>query len=295
VADVGVAISTVGRATALVRCLESLAEGALVPTTVAIVDQSGDGAAVRAAAAFADRLPLRLERQSERGLAVGQNAAVRLTSEPIFAVLDDDCVADRDWLATIAGVLGENGELGGVAGRVLPLGEPAAGLHAVSSRTGAARRDLGAEALPWDVGSGNNFALRREWFERVGGCDTRLGPGSPAKGGVDMDLFHRLLRAGARLRYEPDSVVYHERKSRRDRLERRVGYGHGMGAACGIWLREGDTDARRVLRAWVGLRARLLAGELRRGHVAALPEEALVLGSTAIGLVHGLRRGGSRG
>src|SRR5204862_3712235 len=168
VAELGVAISTVGRAAALVRCLESLAEGSLRPSTVAIVDQSADGAAVRAAEAFRDRLPLRLERQSERGLAVGQNAAVRLTSEPVFAVIDDDCVADTEWLATIARVLDEDPGLAGVAGRVLPLGEPARGLHAVSSRTGADRRELGGEALPWDVGSGNNFALSREWFERVG-------------------------------------------------------------------------------------------------------------------------------
>jgi GT2 family glycosyltransferase len=289
--DIAVAISTLGRAAELTRCLQSLAEGTHAPTTVAVVDQSDSSAAARAAEAFVDSLPLVIERQQATGLAVGQNRAVALTSEPVFAVIDDDCVAAPEWLATVAGVLENNPELAGMAGRVLPLGPDVPGLFAVSSRTSTVRRELARGALPWDVGSGNNFALRRDWFDRVGGCDPRLGPGSPGRGAVDIDLFHRVLRAGGRMQYEPDAVVYHERKPRRDRLSRRVGYGHGMGAACGLWLRARDRDAGRVLRAWFALRAQLLAGELKRGHLRALPEEALVVGSTVAGLAYGLTHG----
>lgn len=290
-----VAISTLGRGEPLVRCLRSLADGSLLPACVAIVDQSPDASALRAAEAFHDRLSLRLEHQAAHGLGVGQNAAFRLAAQPTVAVIDDDCVAAPDWLRTIAAVLDERPALAGLAGRVLPAGGAEPGLRPVSSRTSTTRRDLGSGALPWDVGSGNNFALRSEWFERVGGCDTRLGPGSPAKGGVDMDLFYRLLRAGAQLRYEPDAVVFHERKSRRDRLERRVGYGHGMGAACGLWFRAGDRDSGRVLRAWLRLRGGLLLGGLRERGAEAVLEEAIVVGSTAVGLVHGLRVGGRHG
>jgi GT2 family glycosyltransferase len=286
---IAVAISTLGRPDALARCLTSLVEGTTLPATVAIVDQSPSGDGAAAAAAFADSLPLVVEQQDARGLARGQNRAVELTTEPVFAVIDDDCVAAPEWLETVARTLGDD-ELAGMAGRVLPLGPEAPGLVPVSLRTSTLRRDLTTGALPWDVGSGNNFALRRHWFDRIGGCDTRLGPGSPGRGAVDIDLFHRILQAGGRMRYEPDAVVYHERKSQRDRLTRRVSYGHGMGAACGLWLRARDGDARRVLQSWLVLRARLLAGELRRGHVRALPEETIVVGSTLIGLAHGLTR-----
>jgi GT2 family glycosyltransferase len=295
VPGIAVAISTLGRADALVRCLQSLVAGTHRPTTVAVVDQSSSGAAAKAAEAFVDLLPLMVERQAATGLAVGQNRAVELTSEPMFAVIDDDCVAAPDWLETVARVFEARPELAGVAGRVLPLGPDAPGLYPVSLRTSTVRRDLSRGALPWDVGSGNNFALRREWFDTIGGCDTRLGPGSPGRGAVDIDLFHRLLQAGGLLRYEPDAIVYHERKSHGDRLSRRVGYGHGMGAACGLWLRARDRDAGRILRAWFVLRASLLAGEVKQGHWRALPEEMLVVGSTVAGLVHGLARGRKEG
>jgi GT2 family glycosyltransferase len=286
VAPVAVAISTLDRPDALARCLESLARGTEVPAEVVVVDQSDDRTAEAVVASATGRLAgVRHIAGTERGLARGQNESVRAGTQPLVAVLDDDCVASPDWIATVARTLVD---VDVVAGRVLPL-EGAPGLEPVSSRTSTVRREFRWRAIPWDVGSGNNFALRREWFERIGGCDERLGPGSPARGGVDMDLFYRLVRAGAVTRYEPDLVVYHERKPRSERLARRGAYGHGMAAACGIWLRSGDRYAWRVLAAWLGLRSRLLASALRHRRWVAAWEEVLVLGGTGRGLVHGLR------
>ena len=79
--------------------------------------------------------------------------------------------------------------------------------------------------MPWDVGSGNNFALRRSAWTAIGGCDERLGPGSPGRGAVDLDLFHRILTAGGSLLYDPSCVVHHERDTPQARLARRGPYG----------------------------------------------------------------------
>ena len=145
------------------------------------------------------------------------------------------------------------------------------------------------------MGSGNNFALRRDWFERVGGGDERLGPGTPGQGALDIDLFYRVLRAGGRALYDPDAIVRHEPATRSGRLERRRPYGFGMGAACGLRLREGDLYAIRLLAGWLGLRLRVLAAGLLARRWEALREEGLVLGGTAAGIVHGLRNGRRRG
>ena len=104
-----------------------------------------------------------------------------------------------------------------------------------------------------------------------------------------MDLFYRLLRAGARARYEPDLVVYHEQQQPEGRLTRRGAYGFGMAAACALWMREGrDRQALRILGAWIAMRGRLLAVAVRRRRWRSVREELLVLGGTARGVVHGL-------
>ena len=290
-AEITVAIATRDRPQALARCLASLRDGRLWPAEVVVADQSAavDSRAV-AAGANSPELPVRWIDGGPDGLAGGQNAAFRDATMPVVAVLDDDCIADVGWIEAIERAFAADPALALVGGRVLPL--PAAGDRefAVASRTSPTRRELKSAAAPWNVGSGNNFALRREWFDRVGGGDERLGPGTAGEGALDIDLFYRVLRAGGPALYDPSAIVHHERATRAGRLARRRPYGHGMGAACAIRLREGDLYAALLLGAWVALRLRVLASSLLSRRWEALHEEALVLAGTGAGIVHGLRQ-----
>jgi GT2 family glycosyltransferase len=285
-----VAISTRDRPEALRRCLASLREGTLLPAEVVVADQSdGPETQTVVSEASSDSVPVRYLRARRGGLGVAQNDAVGAASSVFVAVLDDDCVADPCWLAELARALEGPPAAGLVAGRVLPLGPDRPGAYPVSSRISIEPRVFEGKALPWDVGSGNNFAVRRDLFEAIGGCDERLGPGSPSLGGVDMDLFYRLLRSGARARFAPGALVLHERTTREGRLSRRTAYGYGMGSCVRKWLGEGDRFAWRVLAAWLRMRGRLLARALARGNWQAAYEEALVLEGTARGLALGPR------
>jgi GT2 family glycosyltransferase len=286
VTDIAVAISTRDRPDALARCLESLQAGRVQPKEIVVADQSDTPSATEPARRIAAR---------PGGLAAAQNDAVRATTAPVVAVLDDDCVADPGWIEALEHAFSAHPDMALVGGRVLPLGASGDRAFAVASRTSPTRREFSRPAAPWNVGSGNNFAVRREWFERVGGCDERLGPGTPGRGGLDMDLFYRILRDGGRALYEPGAVIHHEPATRAGRLERRRPYGYGMGAACGLRLREGDRRALLLLAGWVGLRVRVLGSALLSARWDALREEALVLSGTGAGLAHGLREDRSDG
>ena len=290
-ADISVAITTRDRPEALARCLESLWAGRVFPAEMVVADQSADTQS-RAVALAASRpeLPVHWVHRRSGGLAGGQNTAVRQTSMPVVAVLDDDCVADPGWIEVLERTFARDPGLALVGGRVLPLPPSGDNVFPVASRTSQTRREFRDRSAPWNVGSGNNFGVRREWFDRIGGCDERLGPGTPGQGGLDIDLFYRLLRAGGRALYEPAAIVGHAPATREGRLDRRRPYGHGMGAACAIRLREGDRYAARLLGGWLALRLRVLASGLRDGRLGALHEEALVLAGTAAGVVHGLEQ-----
>ncbi|MBD0289658.1 MAG: glycosyltransferase [Thermoleophilia bacterium] len=283
-----VAISTLDRPGALARCLRSIGEGSALPSEIVVVDQGHARRAADVVAAAADGLAIRYVRDEGRGLGRSQNLAIAHATSDRVAVIDDDCVADREWLQTLAGALDE---VDVVTGRVLPLGPDVPGTYAVATRTSVVRRTFTRSTLPWEIGSGNNFAFARRWYERVGGCDERLGPGSPGRGAVDLDLFYRLLRAGARVQYEPEAVVFHARTTRSERLARRVPYGYGMGACCTLWLRDRDRRGLAVLVAWLRFRvARLRRALAARGWLSAY-EEVLVLGGTIRGIGYGLRVG----
>lgn len=288
-AEISVAIATRDRPQALASCLASLREGIVWPAEVVVADQSS-APDTRAVAAGADHpeLPVRWVDGGVNGLAGAQNAAFRRATMAVVAVLDDDCVADAGWIEALERALAADPGLALIGGRVLAL--PAVGdrAFAVASRTSPTRREFTSRSAPWEVGSGNNFALRRIWFERVGGCDERLGPGTPGQGALDIDLFYRVLRAGGRALYDPDVIVHHEPATLRGRLERRRPYGYGMGAACAMRLREGDLYAARLLGGWFALRLRVLASALLSRRSAALREEGLVLAGTGAGFVHGL-------
>lgn len=282
-------ISTRDRAEALGRCLRALLRGDLVPARIVVVDQSrGDETRSVVDGFRQSRVPVDYVRHDGSGLGTSQNIGFRHAGEPIIAVTDDDCIPAPAWLRAIAEAFATDADLGAVTGPVLPLGPPRPGFAPVSSRPSLTARRFEGRSAPWHVGSGNNFALRKEWVQRVGGNDERLGPGSPGMGGVDMDLFYRLLRAGAVIGYEPAALVYHEQAPEADRLARRIPYGHGMGACCVLWLRQGDRYGARVLAAWAALRLRRLVGGLRRRRWRLVREEVLVLWGTVRGVLHGL-------
>lgn len=291
-ADTGitVAISTRNRPRELEACLHSLTSGERTPNEIVIVDQSDGGESEGIVSALSAAGPsIVYVRDPRRGLGASQNLAFSRATSDIVAVIDDDCVAHASWLRVIAAVFAERADLDGVTGRVLPMEPKGDRTYPVSSRVSEVRRELGRDALPWEVGSGNNFALRRRAFERVGGCDERLGPGAPAQGGVDMDLFYRLTRAGSRMLYEPNAVVYHERQTRDDRRARRPMYGRGMGAAIALWQAGGDGNAGRVLRAWIALRVRQMRLAASRRDWTDVRDELTMLRTTLTGLRQGRR------
>jgi GT2 family glycosyltransferase len=263
VASMAVAIAACDRPGPLLRCVDALLEGDLLPSEIIVVDQSRDDAIETVLATRAgERPPVCYIRQPRLGLSASRNKALAQTRHPLIAFTDDDCLPDQRWLSSLSRMLGENDGLAAVTGRVLPLGEERPGTFVVSARTGSAAVVFRGKSVPWTVGTGANFAARREWLLRVGGFDERLGAGSPGRAGEDAELLYRLLVAGATIRYIPEAVIYHERQGLAQRLATRRSYGHGIGALCALWVRRRDLFASKMLAGWLQLQLR---GIMRAG------------------------------
>jgi GT2 family glycosyltransferase len=293
--DVSVVIATVDRPAGLARCLDALFSGSVLPGEIIVVDQGADPLT---GTVIADRqhapVPLRHIRQKRCGLSASRNLGVSHATRGIVAVTDDDCVPNPEWVAVIDRTLRGDRPPDALTGRILPLGPPAEGTYVVSARTRTERVEFMAKVAPWHVGSGANFATTRRLFISIGGCNERLGAGSPGMAAEDIDLIYRMLDTGLRIRYEPDAIVYHERQSKQQRITSRFCYGFGVGAFCALWLRRGDLYCGRVLWNWLALHAGAASTAAARRQWFELYQRWLSLRGTFSGVAYGARFGKSR-
>lgn len=253
IAKITVAIPTLDRPDGLSRCLEALLiQGTVLPEEVLIIDQGNYQITEKAINEVRSKTAVRIVHRSQQklGLSAARNLASSQATQEIIAFTDDDCVPDPHWLASIERTFASDSKLDGVTGRILPFGETSPELFPISIRTRKKGATFQGRKFPWDVGSGGNFAIKRSELLQVNGYDERLGTGSAGKSAEDIDVFYRLLLAGAVIRYQPDVVIYHERQDAERLIRSFWNYSHGFGAFTAKHLHKGDLYVAYLWSVW---------------------------------------------
>jgi glycosyltransferase involved in cell wall biosynthesis len=283
-APISVVVCTRDRPQDLERCLQALLALDYPDFEVLVVDNASRNDETATVAA---RLGVRSVREDRPGLDWARNRGIAETRHSIIAFVDDDARPDSLWLAAIACAFVDP-EVDAMTGLVAPLeletfaqqlfeltyGGMGKGF---APRTFHRDRNTDAELIGIQaVGVGTNMAFRREVFERVGLFDTALDVGTPARGGGDLDMFHRVVASGRTLLYQPAALVWHRHRRGMDELERQLG---DDGCAFTVYLinlwRKRTVPRRAVLsfalRRWVPwLLKRFIRGLFGRG-VLPLP------------------------
>jgi hypothetical protein len=165
-------------------------------------------------------------------LARARNVALPHVDADLVAFPDDDCVYAPDLLERVARRFADEPELDGLSGRAddsPSWKEDAATLT---------RDNLWNRAISFTI------FLRREVVERVGAFDERLG--LPESSGEETEYLIRALERGARIEYDPSTVVHHPRKE----IDLSA-LGAREGIGMGYILRKHHYPARTVARMLV--------------------------------------------
>jgi GT2 family glycosyltransferase len=144
------------------------------------------------------------------GKSAVMNEAIRTARGKILAFLDDDVIVDPGWLQAIDRFF-KNSSFA-VAQGVIRVPSPEAEdpqtkrlldrYHTIS------RLDYGPEKQSLGSLNGANLVIFREVLDKIGYFDERLGPGA-AGTSEDVELARRIVRAGLKIGYIHDAIVYH--------------------------------------------------------------------------------------
>lgn len=238
---VSVIICTRDRTDNLHGCLVALQRQKIVPREVIVVDNApSDDSTMHLAAQFGVRYVC----EDRPGLDFARNRGLQEAGGQIVAYIDDDARADANWLAALVQSFGEH-SVDAVTGLVAPaelattdqcLFEWVYGGMGHGFQRRLFRRDfLDSWQLLWasGCGVGANMAFRRQVLIDLGGFDPALDVGGPARGGGDVEMYHRLLVKGYSLLYEPAVLVWHYHRRTRGALRRQLS---DNGCSFGVYL-----------------------------------------------------------
>ncbi len=231
---ISVVICTNNRGAGLITCLQRLEEME-VPSNVLweliLVDNNSTDNTESVVAQFAakSRLDVRYVPEKRPGLSHARNAGIAAARGDIVAFTDDDCMVDKGWLGAIVREFEADPALSGIGGRVELFDirdKP------VTITTCNERRLLSLTDEFVGFIHGCNMAFSRVAFKRIGFFDPRLGAGTRVMSAEDSDFLYRALKAGLKVVYSPDILVYHNHGRRTDlQVEKLMnGYALGRGA-----------------------------------------------------------------
>jgi GT2 family glycosyltransferase len=262
VLDLTAAVCTRDRPEQLARALESLRAQSPAPAEILVIDNAPVNDL--SARMVAERFPeVRYLLEPVPGLDFARNHALRASTQPVLAFLDDDAVAAPEWAQAFSRVFEADAKVAIATGRVEPLVVETPGqlLFEVNGGFGRGHErvrlpdDAGrllhgrrAPLIAWaiSVGCGCSYAVRRTVALQLGGFDEALDLGSPLAGGGDHDMLWRALEAGWRVEYQPEALAWHEHRREMEAVHRQI-IGHQRAVLAFLAKHLVRTSVRRCL------------------------------------------------
>lgn len=293
--SVTVVICTRDRRDGLLTTLASLAAQSDSKFEVLVVDNSRDGGVAADLTSFTG-LTLRSCHEPAPGLSRARNRGLAEVESDVIAWIDDDEVADRDWMTWMKRGFAASSRPDAVAGVMLPAEletdaqvnferyggfNKGRGMLPEILRAGTASAPNPLYPLP-NFGAGGNMAFRTSALRAIGGFNTRLGAGTLTHGGEETLALSLLLRDGATVLHWPPAVTWHYHRRTDEALEKQFfGYSAGLTAFYMSTLHASPRSIFRILGIVPSGMRRMLANRttgVQGGPPAGFPDHLLRAG-----------------
>jgi GT2 family glycosyltransferase len=241
-----------------------------------------------------------IENREQQGLSGGKNTGIAMASGQVVAFLDDDAVADTDWLKFMIASYEEDGVVG-VGGRTLPkwdIKRPSWFPEEFDWVVGCTYVGMPRGRAPIRNVMGGNASFKREVFEEVGGFKTGIGraQGKRPLGCEETEFCIRLSQrlSGAVLFFDDRATIWHRVGQERHRFAyfRSRCYAEGLSKAMvtrAVGAADGLSSERQyAIRALTRGIVRGLAGAVRGDGAGLGRSAAIVAGLTSAVIGYGV-------
>jgi glucosyl-dolichyl phosphate glucuronosyltransferase len=211
---ISVVVCTYNRSSCLNSCLQSLAEQSVDKDSfeVLVVDNNSSDNTRQVASVYVNKYSyFRMLFEPCQGLSHARNRGWMEAHGQYVAYIDDDAIANPDWISSIVDFIERHPDSG-------IFGGPYAAYYLIpkpnwfppeygSLQLGDKERrvKLGSEWI-----SGSNMVIRKDLFYQHGGFDVRLGmTGGKAAYGEEVNLFISMHGKGIQIFYVPSIRVKH--------------------------------------------------------------------------------------
>lgn len=153
--------------------------------------------------------------ETKQGASFARNTGAAYAKSPLLCFMDDDAIADKDYLERIVRFFETHSDAGGLGGRIIPRyipDEPTWMSHFVSSLVGHFHySDEVTVFAPNKYPLESNMIIRKADFDAIGGFNEALPGvvGTLRIGGEGKDFFLRLKELGRTIYYDPAICVQH--------------------------------------------------------------------------------------
>ena len=257
---ISVVICSYNRANYIVGALESLYRQTIVKDLfeVLVVDNNSTDNTASLVAQYMQEHPgfrVAYFTETRQGASFARNTGAAHAAAPLLCFMDDDAVAEPEFLQRIVHFFATHPDATGLGGRIIPRyipEEPKWMSHFVSSLVGNFSYSphvtvFSAGKFPLE----SNMAVLKKDFETIGGFNTALPGvvGTLRIGGEGKDFFIRLQQLQKKIYYDPGVVVHHvvEVKKLTPRYLYQVASGIGRGERIRMQSKGGISYLLKIL------------------------------------------------
>lgn len=218
--DISVIICTYNREQYLIEAMESLAEQDFDKNRfeVIVVNNNSKDDTEKVCKEFIANHPecqMHYYNETEQGSSAARNKGARHAKGSLLIFMDDDAIAEKDFLKNTWQFYSANPGVHGFGGRIIPRyipAEPEWMSHYVSALVGNFDyAPVVTEFKPNKYPLESNMVITKKAFDEIGGFNRAL-PGVKGNlriGGEGKDLYFRLKEKGQKIFYVPDMIVHH--------------------------------------------------------------------------------------